>query len=428
MLRFRVTRTGERTLLAQIIRLVDDAQASKADVGRLADRVAGVFVPIVLSIAAMTLAGHAIVTSPSTDWASALRAAISVLVVACPCAMGLATPTAIMVASGRGAEMGILVRQAQALEEGGRIDTVVLDKTGTVTQGTPTVIAIERRSGVSEQSLLAFAASAEVTSSHPLAHAVIEEARKQNLTLPVARSSIDTPGGGISADVDSHRVLVGKRSFLKANNVPLDDEIESVGMGTTVHVAVDGKYAGRLLLADPIKATSGHAVKALRDLGLEIFLVTGDAHEVAEQVAGELGIALVNVRSEVSPADKESIVRELRTSGHRVAMVGDGVNDAPALAAADLGISMGQGSDIAKEAGDIVLTSSDLASLVRAIHLCRCTLRKIKENLVWAFGYNIVLIPLAAFGYLPPLFSALAMAASSVSVVTNSLLIRRVRL
>ena len=428
LLHFRVTRTGDDTVLAQIVRLVDDAQSSKASIGRLADQVAGVFVPIVLAIALITLIGHAVATSPTIDWSTAIRAAIAVLVVACPCAMGLATPTAIMVASGRGAEMGILIRQAQAIEDGGRVDTVILDKTGTITQGKPTVVAIDRAGEMTEESLLTFAAAAESSSSHPLAHSIVAEAEKLGIVLRPPQSAVDTPGAGITAVIDGHDVFVGKRSFLESNNVSVGGDKGSAGVGTRVYVAVDQKFAGVLLLADPIKSTSVSAIKSLHDLDIQTYLVTGDARTVAEQVATQVGIPAANVRAEVSPANKEAIVRELSAAGRHVAMVGDGINDAPALAAADLGIAMGQGSDIAKEAGDIVLTSSDLESLVRAIHLCRRTLRKIRENLGWAFGYNIVLIPLAALGYLPPLFSALAMAASSVSVVTNSLLLKRARL
>jgi len=428
MIRFRVTRTGSDTLLSQIVRLVDDAQSSKAGIGRLADRVAGVFVPIVLGLALLTLLGHAIATAPSIDWAFAIRAAIAVLVVACPCAMGLATPTAIMVASGRGAEMGILIRRAQAIEEGGNIDSIILDKTGTVTAGKPSIIDIACGTPWNEDDLLRLAASAESTSTHPLAEAVVSAAKQRLLPIATPEKSTNVPGQGIEATIGGKSILVGKKLFLESRSVPIPALSSSSATGTPIYVAIDGSLAGRFLLADPVKPTSPEAIRNLRQLGLDPFLVTGDARAVAEQVAREIGIDSKNVRAEVSPAEKESILRELEANGRKVAMVGDGINDAPALAASHLGIAMGQGSDIAKEAGDIILTSSELESLVRALKLCRRTLQKIKQNLVWAFGYNFVLIPLAMLGYLPPLFSAFAMAASSVSVVTNSLLLRRVRL
>jgi Cu+-exporting ATPase len=428
MIRFRVSRTGDDTLLSQIVRLVDDAQSSKAGIGRLADRVAGIFVPIVLGLAVVTLIGHAFVTAPSIDWASAIRAAIAVLVVACPCAMGLATPTAIMVASGRGAEMGILIRQAQAIEDGGNVDTIILDKTGTVTAGKPSVVDITVLPPWDEEELIALAASAESTSTHPLADAIVSQAKARSLNIFTPETSNNIPGQGIEATISGRTVLIGKKQFLESRGVADGDIPPSSLQGTPMFVAVDGKLAGRFTLADPVKPTSAEAIRHLRQLGLDPHLVTGDVKTVAEQVAREVGIPPQNIRAEVSPAEKESIVRELEARGRKVAMVGDGINDAPALAAAHLGIAMGQGSDIAKEAGDVILTSNDLDSLVRSLKLCQRTLQKIKQNLVWAFGYNLILIPLAMAGYLPPLFSALAMAASSVSVVTNSLLLRRVRL
>ncbi|MBX9652958.1 cadmium-translocating P-type ATPase, partial [bacterium] len=428
LLRFRVSRTGDDTLLSQIVRLVDDAQSSKAGIGRLADRVAGIFVPIVLGLAVVTLIGHAFVTAPSVDWASAIRAAIAVLVVACPCAMGLATPTAIMVASGRGAEMGILIRQAQAIEDGGNVDTIILDKTGTVTAGKPSVVGLTSLPPWSDEELIALAAAAESTSTHPLADAIVSEAKIRSLHFATPEASRNIPGQGIEATIGGRSVLIGKKQFLESRAVAGIDLIQRSFQGTPMYVAIEGKLAGRFILADPVKPTSAESIRHLRQLGLDPYLVTGDVKTVAERVAHEVGIEAQNIRAEVSPAEKESIVRELESRGRRVAMVGDGINDAPALAAAHLGIAMGQGSDIAKEAGDIILTSSDLDSLVRAIKLCQRTLRKIKQNLVWAFGYNLVLIPLAMAGYLPPLFSAIAMAASSVSVVSNSLLLRRVRL
>lgn len=428
MLRFRVSRTGDDTLLSQIVRLVDDAQSSKAGIGQLADRVAGIFVPIVLGLAVITLLGHAVVTAPTVDWSSAIRAMIAVLVVACPCAMGLATPTAIMVASGRGAEMGILIRQAQAIEDGGNIDSIILDKTGTITAGKPSIVDVASAHPWHDDELIALAAAAESASTHPLADAIVSEAKTRSLTVATPETSMNVPGQGIEATIGGRSVLIGKEQFLHSRGIPDVSFPSGAAQGTPMFVAIDGTLAGRFILSDPVKPTSAEAIRHLHQLGLEPYLVTGDARGVAEQVAREVGISSPNIRAEVSPADKESIVRELEAKGRKVAMVGDGINDAPALAAAHLGIAMGQGSDIAKEAGDIILTSNDLNSLVRALKLCQRTLQKIKQNLVWAFGYNLVLIPLAMLGYLPPLFSALAMAASSVSVVTNSLLLRRASL
>lgn len=427
LLRMRATRVGSETLLAQIIRLVDEAQSSKSDIGRLADRVAGVFVPIVLLIAVVAMLGHLVTGGWSAGWPIAVTSAVSVLVVACPCAMGLATPTAVMVATGRGAEMGILIRHAQALEEGGRVRAVVLDKTGTVTEGKPAVAAIEPVDSLGARELLEWLASAESASTHPLAKAVCERARRDGLQLRTPSDSTVVAGGGLVATVDGRRVHAGNQDYLRSQGIALPVAPDA-GAGTRIWTAVDGSLAGSVLLADAVKESSRGAVDALRSLGLEVYLVTGDSQGAALHVAAAVGIPAENVRAAVRPADKERIVRELQSRGVKVAMVGDGVNDAPALAAADLGLAVGDATDVAKEAGDVVLTSADLQAAVRALRLCRATLRKIRQNLVWAFGYNAALLPLAAAGVLPPIFSAAAMAASSVSVVGNSLLLRRVRL
>jgi Cu+-exporting ATPase len=427
LLRVRATRVGGETLLAQIIRLVDEAQSSKSDVGRLADRVAAGFTPIVLVIALASAVGHLAASGWSAGWPIALTSAVSVLVVACPCAMGLATPTAIMVATGRGAEMGVLIRRAQAFEEGGRVRAVVLDKTGTVTEGKPAVAAIEPANRLTPRELLEWLASAESASTHPLAKAICERARRDGLRLRTPSDSTVVAGGGLVATVDGRRVHAGNLEYLRSQGIAAPDAA-GAGAGTRIWAAIDGSLAGSVLLADAVKESSRGAVEALRSLGLEVYLVTGDALEEAMHVAAAVGIPAENVRAAARPADKERIVRELQSQGSRVAMVGDGVNDAPALAAADLGLAVGDASDVAKEAGDVVLTSADLGAAVRAIRLCRATLRKIRQNLFWAFGYNAALLPLAATGVLPPIFSAAAMAASSVSVVGNSLLLRRVRL
>jgi Cu+-exporting ATPase len=421
LLRIRAGRVGGDTALARIIRLVDQAQSTKPRLARLADAVAAWFVPVVLVIALTTLVGQWIWTNGNVGLA--VRAAVSVLVVACPCAMGLATPTAVMVATGLGARIGSFIRRAQALEEGGRVDTIILDKTGTVTQGRPKVVAIETVPPWTEASLLRLAAAAEQTSHHPWAQAIVSEAQNRFIEVPFVDSALEIAGAGVAAQVDATSVLVGKSSLLESRGIPLTPKA-SAGVGAVVHVAVDQSHAGRLLLADEPKPTSRAAIDQLTQLGIEVHLVTGDAEEVARQIARRVGILDNHVQASVTPAEKEQIVRALRSKGKHVAMVGDGINDAPALAASSVGIAMGQGTDVAKEAGDIVLANSDLLTLPRTLALCRATVRKIKQNLFWAFGYNALLLPLAALGYLSPTWSAFAMAASSVSVVTNSLTLR----
>jgi Cu+-exporting ATPase len=421
LLRVRAGRVGGDTALAGIIRLVDQAQSTKPRLARLADAVAAWFVPVVLLIALMTLVGQWI--GNSGDVGLAIRAAVSVLVVACPCAMGLATPTAVMVATGLGARIGAFIRRAQALEEVGRVDTIILDKTGTVTQGRPKVVAIDPIAPWSEFDLLRLAAAAERTSQHPWAQAIVNEALRRSIELPLAESAQEIAGAGVAAQIDSRTVLVGKKSLLESREIPLAS-LAPAGIGAVVHVAVDQSHAGRLLLADELKPTSQAAIDQLTRLGIDVHMVTGDTEEVAKEIASRAGIPAHRVQASCTPAQKEEIVRALRSTGKHVAMVGDGINDAPALAAASAGIAMGYGTDIAKEAGDIVLANSDLLTLPRTLALCRATVRKIKQNLFWAFGYNALLLPLAAMGYLSPTWSAFAMAASSVSVVTNSLTLR----
>jgi Cu+-exporting ATPase len=419
LLRMRATRVGRETVLAGIVRLVERAQASKPNIGRLADRVAGIFVPAVLVMAAATLAGH-LAWGNGVEWA--IRSAVAVLVVACPCAMGLATPTAIIVATGRGAELGILVRQASALEEAGRVDTVVLDKTGTVTLGKPSVTRVVTAPDVERMTLLKLSASAASASTHPLASAIGRFVENEHVSRLPVNQSTETPGQGVSVRFDRQEVLLGSESFLKSRGA---DVPHALIEGSVVHVAIDGRWAGRWELDDPIRDKSAEAIATLAAMGLTVHLVTGDRAGSAARVARSVGIAEDRIRAEVLPADKERVVVELRGRGHRVAMVGDGVNDAPALARADVGFAMGQGADVAKEAGDIVLIAPGIEGVVRAVRLCRATLTKIRQNLLWAFGYNLVLIPLAAAGWLPPVMSAAAMAASSVSVVLNSLTLRR---
>jgi heavy metal translocating P-type ATPase len=428
-----VTRVGDQTALAKIIALVRQAQESKPDVQRLADRVVSLFVPAILAIAAVTLLAWGLAAG---DWATGVSAAIAVLVVACPCALGLAAPAAVLVASGRGAELGILVKDAQALETGAAVDTVVLDKTGTVTLGRPQVTAIEPASGISREELLAIAAAAERLSEHPLAGCIVRQAEDEKLEIPSASELSVVPGAGIRAVVAGQRIAIGNERLLEAEGVALDQatlkriaELRNDG-STVLLVARDGQVLGWLAVRDTINPHSREAIERLKSLGLQVLLVSGDRRATVESIARQLGID--RVEAEVLPEDKQRIVVELMRQGRRVAMVGDGINDSPALVAADLGIAIGSGADVAIESADVVLVSGDLRNVPRTIMLARATLRTIRQNLAWAFGYNLVLVPLAAglleplWGVrLPPVAAAAAMAASSVSVVANSLLLRQ---
>jgi len=434
----RVTKPRGESVLAQVVELVRRAQESKAEVQKLADRVTGWFVPAVLVTAAVTLAVWMLVG----DTTGGIRAAVAVLVVACPCALGLATPTAVMAGSGRGAEQGILIKEAQALEAAGSITTVVLDKTGTVTLGKPKVVALLPAAGVSEAELLSAAASAERLSQHPLAQAVVDEATARKLTVQPAEQLNLIAGQGIIAQRGSgeaiEEIRVGNEGLL-GNLFPGEESTkqrlaEERRRGRTpLLVARGGRYLGAVLVADPIAPHSRQAVDELRAMGLSVQMLTGDHPSTAEAIAAEAGIT--QVLAGVLPSGKEAEIRRLTSAGQQVAMVGDGVNDAPALAAAALGIAIGAGADVAIEAADIVLVQSDLRGVPRAIRLARATLRTIRQNLVWAFLYNVVLIPLAAGVFvplwgvsLPPAGAAAAMALSSVSVVANSLWLYRRKL
>jgi Cu+-exporting ATPase len=433
----RVLRPAGRTALAQVIELVRHAQESKTEVGRLADRVVAWFVPAVLMVSIASLLAWGLAAG---DWPTALACAVAVLVVACPCALGLATPTAVLVGSGRGAEAGILIKEAHALETAGRLDTVVLDKTGTVTLGRPTVTAIEPASDVQPDQLLALAAAAERLSQHPLGAAVVAEAEARALEIPAVDDLQVIPGQGVRARSDGRQVLVGNERLMRESWIDLDAQRESVRSmrqrgWTPLWVALDGRRLGVLAVADQLAPHSREGVERLRSLGLEVQLLSGDNQITAKAVAAEVGID--EVAAEVLPDQKQEVVRRLQESGRVVAMVGDGINDAPALAAADLGIAIGSGSDVAIEAADVVLVNPDLRGVAGAVGLSRATLRTMRQNLGWAFLYNALLLPVAAgvliplFGpqfQLPPAAAAAAMAASSVSVVTNSLLLRRRRI
>jgi Cu+-exporting ATPase len=423
----RATRVGKKTALAQIVEAVRRAQESKADIERVADAVAAVFVPIVLLIAAGTALGW---WWFGGDWTRALMNTAAVLIIACPCALGLATPTAVMVGSGLGAKAGILIRDAQALEVSGRIDAVVFDKTGTLTVGRPSVTDVVPAEGFSANELLRPAGSAESGSEHPLARAVVEHAKAAGVAPAEPAEFVSTTGAGVSARVEGKLVKVGTAEFVASDaetRRPGDAAaaaLESAGK-TVLHVSLDGRPAGVLALADTVKPGAAAALAELRTMGLSLYLITGDNAATAAAVAGAVGIPPANVFARVKPDEKAVRVQELREAGRSVAMVGDGINDAPALAAADLGIAVGGGTDIAVQTARITLVGGDLAGVPRAIRLSRATLSKIRQNLFFAFVYNVVAIPAAVAGALNPMIAAAAMALSSVSVVTNSLLLKR---
>ncbi|MBT2472250.1 copper-translocating P-type ATPase [Streptomyces sp. ISL-66] len=422
------TRIGSDTQLARMAKLVEDAQNGKAEVQRLADRISGIFVPIVLVLALGTWVAWLLITDNPT---AAFTAAVAVLIIACPCALGLATPTALMVGTGRGAQLGILIKGPEVLESTRRVDTVVLDKTGTVTTGRMTLAGVHPAEGVEESQLLRLAGSLEHASEHPIARAIATGAAERAGQLPVPEGFENVAGLGVQGVVDGHAVLVGRQKLLADWSIALPAALaeakaaaEAAG-STAVLVAWDGEARGVLTVADAVKATSAEAVSRLRALGLTPVLLTGDNKAVAETVAREVGID--EVIAEVLPEDKVDVVRRLQAEGRTVAMVGDGVNDAAALAQADLGLAMGTGTDAAIEASDLTLVRGDLRVAADAIRLSRRTLATIKGNLFWAFGYNVAALPLAAAGLLNPMIAGAAMAFSSVFVVTNSLRLRSFR-
>lgn len=433
----RADKIGADTLLAQIVQMVAQAQRSRAPIQRLADTVSGWFVPAVIAIALLAAAVWGL-AGPEPRLSYALVAAVSVLIIACPCALGLATPISIMVGVGRGAHVGVLIRNAEALERFEKVDTLILDKTGTLTEGRPSVTAILPAQGFSETDILRLSASLERGSEHPLADAIIRAARDRELTLSEA-TEFDSPvGRGVRGTVEGRQVALGNTRYLGELGIDVSNlEPEANALrhdGTTaIFIAVDGKSAGVLGIADPIKATTPDAIRALKAAGLRLVMMTGDNRTTAEAVARRLGID--EVQAEVLPQDKASVVQELRSQGRVVAMAGDGVNDAPALAAADVGVAMGAGSDVAIESAGMTLLGGDLQGIVRARHLSRAVMGNIRQNLVFAFGYNALGIPIAAgllypvFGWLlSPALAALAMALSSVSVIGNALRLRAVKL
>ena len=426
---FRATRVGEDTTLAQMIRLVDEAASSKAPIAKLADKVAGVFVPTVIGIAIVTAIVWLIATGG--DVTRALTAGVAVLVISCPCALGLATPVAIMVGTGKGAENGILIKSAEALETLHTIKTIVLDKTGTVTQGKPRVTDLYPCEGTTPEELLCVAASLEKPSEHPLAQAIVAEAEERGIPLVPAEGFQAVHGKGVQASLQGAGFLAGNRALMEEHGVDLGaerllaDSLAENGK-TPLYFAQDGKLIGVVAVADTVKPTSAAAIAAFRDMGIDVVMLTGDNRRTAEAIGRELGVT--NVIAEVLPQDKERVVAGLQQEGKRVAMVGDGINDAPALARADVGIAIGAGTDVAIESADIVLMKSDLMDAVTAVELSKATIRNVKENLFWAFCYNTIGIPLAAGVFYPilgwqlsPMFGAAAMSLSSVSVVTNAL-------
>lgn len=427
--KFRATKVGKDTVLAQIIKVVEDAQGAKAPIQKLADRVSGVFVPIVIGIAFITFFVWYLLIN--VNFASALSASIAVLVIACPCALGLATPTSIMVGTGKGAEKGILFKSGEHLQNLQSVDTIVLDKTGTITKGQPELVDIYVTDGITSEELLKLAASAEQPSEHPLGQAIVKGAKTKGIQLFEATSFKAIPGFGIEADVDNNKLYVGTRKLMQENSIAYEkvmdklEQFENEGK-TVMLVAINQQIAGLIAVADTVKEDSREAILRLKELGLKIVMITGDNRKTAEAIAKEVGID--EVRAEVLPEDKAKEVQRLKDSGHKVAMVGDGINDAPALATADVGIAIGTGADVAIESSDITLMRGNLKGLVNAVILSRKTMRNIKQNLFWAFIYNSIGIPVAALGLLEPWIAAAAMAFSSVSVVTNSLRLKRVKL
>jgi P-type Cu+ transporter len=450
-LRVRATKVGSDTMLAGIIRLVGQAQGSKAPIQQLADMIAGIFVPVVLVIALITYIGWTIAgalgfhptlgmgQTAAQPWVVALVAGIAVLVVACPCALGLATPTAIMVGTGKGAEQGILIKGGASLERLESVTSILLDKTGTITRGQPelTDILALPNSQFDATKILQLAAAAESTSEHPLARAIVAGAQAKSITILPAGEFLAIPGGGVTAYVDSHRILVGSRKLLSDRQIALSESeatlhaLESVGK-TAMLVAIDDTVAGIIGVADTLKDDSQAAINSLHEQGIQVWMITGDNRRTAERVAEEARIPVEHILAEVLPGEKAAQVQHVHDQGQVVAFAGDGINDAPALAQADISIAMGTGSDIAMEAADITLVKGSLQSIATALDLSRATMRTIRQNLFWAFGYNVLLIPLAiaspAIPFLrenAPIFAAAAMAFSSVTVVSNSLRLRR---
>ncbi|HEY4390676.1 MAG TPA: heavy metal translocating P-type ATPase [Paenibacillus sp.] len=428
MLRIKATKVGKETALAQIIKVVEEAQGSKAPIQRVADVISGIFVPIVVGIAIVTFLVWYFLVTPG-DFAGSLEKAIAVLVIACPCALGLATPTSIMAGSGRAAEFGILFKGGEHLEQTHKIDAIILDKTGTVTKGKPELTDVLTNG--EEAKFLRLVGAAEKNSEHPLAEAIVEGVKAKNIELPDTESFEAIPGYGIKAVVEGNELLIGTRRLLDKYEVDANraydtmSKLEESGK-TAMLVAINNEYAGMVAVADTIKESSAAAVSRLKELGIQVIMITGDNERTAKAIAAQVGID--HVRAEVLPEGKAEEVKKLQAEGKKVAMVGDGINDAPALATADIGMAIGTGTDVAMEAADVTLMRGDLSSIPDAIYMSRKTMRNIKQNLFWALGYNTLGIPIAAIGLLAPWVAGAAMALSSVSVVLNALRLQRVKI
>lgn len=429
-LKIKATKVGKDTALAQIIKVVEEAQGSKAPIQRLADQISGVFVPIVVGIAVLVFLIWFIVVDPG-DFAEALEKLIAVLVIACPCALGLATPTSIMAGSGRAAEFGILFKGGEHLEMTHQITTVILDKTGTVTNGAPVLTDIILSEGRDEMEFLSLIGSAEKQSEHPLAQAIVEGINEKGITLTAVDDFESITGFGIRARINGNEIYIGTRKLMKEHGIEIDEAILTMNSlekegKTAMLVAINQVYAGIVAVADTVKETSKLAIKRLKDMDLEVIMITGDNLQTAKAIASQVGID--SVIAEVLPEGKADEVKKLQSQGKKVAMVGDGINDAPALALADIGMAIGTGTDVAMEASDVTLIRGDLNSIADAIYMSKKTITNIKQNLFWAFAYNSIGIPIAAFGWLAPWLAGAAMAFSSVSVVLNALRLQRVKL
>lgn len=429
-LKVKATKVGRDTALAQIIKVVEEAQGSKAPIQRVADQISGIFVPVVVVIAIITFAVWMIFVTPG-DFGGALEKMIAVLVIACPCALGLATPTSIMAGSGRSAEYGILFKGGEHLEATHRLDTVILDKTGTVTNGKPVLTDVIVADGFNEEEILRLVGAAEKNSEHPLAEAIVEGIKEKKIDIPSSETFEAIPGFGIESVVEGKQLLIGTRRLMKKFNIDIEEvsksmeELEREGK-TAMLIAINKEYAGIVAVADTVKDTSKGAITRLKKMGLDVVMITGDNTQTAQAIAGQVGIE--HVIAEVLPEGKAEEVKKLQAQGKKVAMVGDGINDAPALATADIGMAIGTGTDVAMEAADITLIRGDLNSIADAIFMSKMTIRNIKQNLFWALAYNGLGIPIAAFGFLAPWVAGAAMAFSSVSVVLNALRLQRVKL
>ncbi|PED11534.1 copper-translocating P-type ATPase [Bacillus thuringiensis] len=429
-LKVKATKVGRDTALAQIIKVVEEAQGSKAPIQRVADQISGIFVPVVVVIAIITFAVWMIFVTPG-DFGGALEKMIAVLVIACPCALGLATPTSIMAGSGRSAEYGILFKGGEHLEATHRLDTVILDKTGTVTNGKPVLTDIIVADGFHEEEILRLVGAAEKNSEHPLAEAIVEGIKEKKIDILSSETFEAIPGFGIESVVEGKQLLIGTRRLMKKFNIDIEEvsksmeELEREGK-TAMLIAIDKEYAGIVAVADTVKDTSKAAIARLKKMGLDVVMITGDNTQTAQAIAKQVGID--HVIAEVLPEGKAEEVKKLQANGKKVAMVGDGINDAPALATANIGMAIGTGTDVAMEAADITLIRGDLNSIADAIFMSKMTIRNIKQNLFWALAYNALGIPIAALGFLAPWVAGAAMAFSSVSVVLNALRLQRVKL